>query len=157
MTIADQRQEEVVATVSEALHLRLTLLTTLRAGLTTESETFRSSFRRRLQECSQLPISTQGHQLHRRHPVEESISNHRGGWLISSTKGTITLMGSTQLGIKRSTFISNTLNKKLLRISLNYNCFSKVSQHLPTLLEGGLEMDLRVKGLPQGTRIHPRI
>ena len=158
MTIADQRPEEVVATVSEALQLTSILLTTLRGGLTTESETFRSSFHHRLQECSQLPMSTQAHQLHRKPPAEERISsNHRGEWLISSTKGTITLMGSIQQVIKLSTCISNMLNRKLLRISLNYNCFSKVSQHLPTLLEGGLEMELRAKGLPQDTKIHPRI
>ena len=66
-------------------------------------------------------------------------------------------MGLTQQVIKLSTCISNILNRKLLRTNLNYNCFSKANPHLRTLLEGDLEMELRVKGLPPGTRIHPRI
>ena len=158
MTTADQRQEEGVAIVSEALQLISTLLTTLRGGLRTESETFKSSFLHKLQGCSQLQTSIQGPQLHRRPPAAEWISsNHREEWSISSTKEIITLMGLTQQVIKLSTCISNILNRKLLRTNLNYNCFSKANPHLRTLLEGDLEMELRAKGLPRGTRIHPRI
>jgi hypothetical protein len=96
-----------------------------------------------------------------RPPVAESISSNspktKDEWLISSIKGTITSMDSTQLETKLSTSINSTLNRKLLKTNLSSNCFSKVKRDQRMPLEGEVVKVILSRGLPLGTKIHPRI